>query len=103
MLSASGGLGITYLGADLPSAEILETAKKTGAKVLVLGMKAAISSKESMKELRLVAAGLPKTTELWVGGTHSAGMAREIKSAGAIYLRDFEALEKELIRVGARF
>jgi methanogenic corrinoid protein MtbC1 len=103
MLSASGGLGITYLGADLPSAEILETAKKIEAKVLVLGMKAAISSKESMKELRIVAAGLPKTTELWVGGTHSAGMAREIKSAGAIYLRDFEALEKELIRVGARF
>jgi len=101
MLAASGGLGITYLGVDLPCAEILQTVKKTGPQVLVLGVKAAVSSKESMKELRRVAEGLPKATELWVGGTSSAGMIRDVQRTGALSLRDFEAFEKELIRIGA--
>ena len=101
MLAASGGLRIAYLGIDLPGSEILEAAQRTNARVLVLGVKAATSSKDSLKELGRVAEKLPGSMELWVGGIRSANALREIKATRAVYLSDFDAFEKELVRLGA--
>jgi len=101
MLAAAGGLGIAYLGIDLPSTEIIESARKTRARVLVLGMKAAASRKTSLKELSRVAEKLPEAMELWVGGIRARDAVRQIKSTRAIYLSDLEVFEKELVRLGA--
>ena len=101
MLAASGGLRIAYLGVDLPSSEILEAAQRTNARVLVLGMKAATSGKDSLKELARVAEKLPGSMELWVGGIRSANVLREIKATRAVYLSDFDVFDKELVRLGA--
>jgi DNA-binding transcriptional MerR regulator/methylmalonyl-CoA mutase cobalamin-binding subunit len=101
MLAAAGGLRIAYLGIDIPGSEILEAAQRTNARVLVLGMKAATSSKDSLKELGRVSEKLPGSMELWVGGIHSANVLRDIKATRAIYLSDFDAFERELVRFGA--
>jgi MerR family transcriptional regulator, light-induced transcriptional regulator len=101
MLAASGGLRIAYLGIDIPGLEIIEAAKRTNARVVVLGVKSAISSKDSLKEPGRVAEKLPESVEVWVGGIRSADAIREIKSTRATHLRDLEAFEKELVRLGA--
>ena len=103
MLAASGGLGIAYLGVDLPHHEIIDSAEKTKAKILVLGVKAAVSSKESLKELHRLSEELPESTELWVGGIRSADVVREIKATRAVYLKDLAIFEQKLIRMGAHF
>jgi hypothetical protein len=64
---------------------------------------AAISSKDSLKELHRISEGLSSSVELWVGGPRSADFVREIKATRAVYLRDFAALEREMIRLGGRF
>ena len=74
MLAASGGLGVAYLGADLPSSEIIDAVGKTKAAVLVLGLKGAVSVKEPMRELHRIAEKLPLPVELWVGGVRSADL-----------------------------
>ena len=38
MLAASAGLGVSYLGADLPAREIVDSVEPAGAQVLVLGV-----------------------------------------------------------------
>ena len=38
MLAASSGLGVAYLGPDLPAREIVESVRPAGAQVLVLGL-----------------------------------------------------------------
>ena len=38
MLAASAGLGVSYLGADLPAREIVDSVEPAGAQVLVLGL-----------------------------------------------------------------
>ena len=103
MLAGAGGLGVAYLGVNLPSAEIVDAASKTKAEVVVLGFKAAISSKDSLKELHRISDGLPVSTELWVGGIRSAATVREVKTTRARYLPDLSILEQELVRLGARF
>ena len=103
MLAAAGGLGIAYLGPDLPHSEIMSAAKQTEAKVLVLGIKAAISGKETLKELHRFSEELPESVELWVGGVRSADLVREIKSTRGVYLKDLAVFERELTRLGARY
>jgi len=103
MLAGAGGLGVAYLGVNLPSAEIIDAARKTGAEVVVLSVKAAVSGKASMKELHRISEGLPASTELWVGGVHSPHIVKEITTTRARYLRDLTILEQELARLGARF
>lgn len=103
MLAGAGGLGVAYLGVNLPSAEIIDAARKTGTEVVVLSVKAAVSGKASMKELHRISEGLPASTELWVGGVRSPHIVKEINTTRARYLRDLTILEQELARLGARF
>ena len=42
MLAASSGLGVSYLGADLPAREIVDSVEPAGAQVLVLGLTTAV-------------------------------------------------------------
>ena len=102
-LAVVGGLGIVYLGIELPVQEIVDAARKTSAQVVVLGLKGAVNPQESLKLLRSIAELLPETTELWVGGASAGEIVQEIKATRAIYLQDFEVLEKQLIRIGAKF
>ena len=45
MLAASAGLGVSYLGADLPAREIVDSLEPAGAQVLVLGLTTAAADK----------------------------------------------------------
>lgn len=102
-LAAGGGLGIAYLGIDLPIHEIVEAAKKTAAQVLVLGLKGAVNPQESLTMFRGILRTLPESIELWVGGATAEEIVQEIKTSRAIYLADFHILEQHFIRVGAKY
>jgi DNA-binding transcriptional MerR regulator len=99
MLAASSGLGITYLGPDLPAAEIVECVKPAGAQVLVLGLTMMSARKPLERELRTIARDLPKHVELWVGGRGAAPYTALIGSRGLI-LRDYHAYQQQLARIG---
>ncbi|MEP7273938.1 MAG: MerR family transcriptional regulator, partial [Acidobacteriota bacterium] len=78
VLAVGGGLGITYLGVDLPASEIVEAAKRSSAQVVVLGVKGAANPKQSVRELRRISELLPVEKELWVGGPDSEDLISEI-------------------------
>ena len=68
MLAASCGLGVAYLGPDLPAREIVESVRPAGAHVLVLGLTTTSAAKVTERELRTIVRDLPKEVELWAGG-----------------------------------
>jgi DNA-binding transcriptional MerR regulator/methylmalonyl-CoA mutase cobalamin-binding subunit len=103
MLAAGGGLGVIYLGSSLPAEDIVNAAQRTSAQVVVLGLKGAAASKESLQELKRVARDLPGHIDLWVGGAVSEDIVERIKLTRALYLQDFASLEERLARLGARF
>ena len=103
MLAAGGGLGIVYLGANLPSEEIVAAARRTAPQAVVLGFVGSSGAKAGMKELQEVAQQLPSQIELWVGGTQGTGTVTEVRKTRALLIEDFEKLEQHLIRLGARF
>ena len=101
MLAASGGLGVAYLGPDLPARDIIDSVTPAGAQVLVLGLTTALGGKAKERELRTIVRGLPKDVELWTGGPGALRHAAVIGTRGLV-LQDYDAYQKELVRIGGR-
>lgn len=101
MIAASGGLGVAYLGPDLPAREIVDAAKAAGAHVLVLGLTTARRGAGQDQELRALLRELPPDVELWVGGRAAPRLAALIGRRGRV-VSDFDAYQAQLARLGAR-
>ena len=101
MLAASSGLGVAYLGPDLPAREIVDSVRPAGAQVLVLGLTATSAGKAKERELRTIVRDLPKEVELWAGGRGAVRHTALISPRGLV-LRDYNAYQQELVRIGGR-
>jgi cobalamin-dependent methionine synthase I len=101
MLAASSGLGVAYLGPDLPAGEIVESVKPAAAKVLVLGLTTTSAPQTKERELRTIVRDLPREVELWAGGRGAARHASIIGSRGLVF-GDYAEYQRELIRIGGR-
>ena len=100
MLTAASGLGVVFLGAELPGEQIVESAVRSGARVVVIGHVYNDLRSHSDRELSYVAKHLPPDIELWVGGM---GDARLLGLPPRVVLvPDFPTLEAHLVRVGGR-
>jgi DNA-binding transcriptional MerR regulator len=101
MLAASAGLGVSYLGADLPAREIVDSVEPAGAQVLVLGLTTAAADKTRERELKTIVRELPHGVELWAGGRGAERHASIIRPRGLI-LADYNTYQQELVRLGGR-
>ena len=101
MLAASAGLGVSYLGADLPAREVVDFVEPAGARVLVLGLTTAAADKARERELKTIVRELPDGVELWAGGRGAELHASIIRPRGLI-LSDYHAYQRELVRIGGR-
>jgi len=103
MLAAAGGLPIVYLGTDLPAADVAQTARRTAARAIVLGVTGSGGEAAAAEEVGAIVREAPRGVEVFVGGMQSPELAAGLSSAGAKAVADFDALEEVLRRLGARF
>ena len=101
ILAANSGLAVSYVGPDLPARDIVEAARSSGARALVLGLTLAAKSKERERELRTLVEDLPPEVELWAGGRAAAHYAGVISPRGLV-LPHFDAYQQQLARIGGR-
>ncbi len=101
LLAASNGLGVAYLGPDLPGVEIVDSARQTGSHVLVLGLTNVSVAKVTARELGAVVRELPTDVELWVGGRGAERHASIIAPRGMIF-SDYTDYERQLVRLAGR-
>lgn len=101
MLAASSGLGVAYLGPDLPARDIVDSVKPAGAQVLVLGLTMTPAVKATERELRTIVRELPQSVELWAGGRGAERHASIIRPRGLV-LPDYNSYQQELVRIGGR-
>jgi DNA-binding transcriptional MerR regulator/methylmalonyl-CoA mutase cobalamin-binding subunit len=103
MLAVGGGIGIIYLGANLPAEEIVAAAQKAAPEAVILGFIGANGAKAGLRDVQEVARKLPAKIELWIGGAKEESLINKIKQTRALLIKDFETLEQHLVRLGARF
>lgn len=103
MLATGGGLGIVYLGPNLPAQDIVSAASKTGSDVVVLGFVGSDTAGAGINDIEQVARELPEGTEIWVGGRMDDLMREKLRRTRVMLIEDFQSLERHLARLGAQF
>jgi MerR family transcriptional regulator, light-induced transcriptional regulator len=103
MLSAAGGLGVVYVGSDVPGRQIVDAAARSGVDAVVLGVLNTTASKDIRKHLDYVATHLPGRIDLWVGGVLSKEAQKALTGRQVVILPEFDAFERHIISSGARF
>jgi DNA-binding transcriptional MerR regulator/methylmalonyl-CoA mutase cobalamin-binding subunit len=101
-LAASGGLGVIYLGPDLPADDIVAVTEVVPVDVVVLGVSDAGDADRVDREVASVARRLDARIELWLGGRGAERASKRLRSR-ATAVPTYEALQQQLLRLGARF
>lgn len=102
-LAASAGLAAVYVGPNLPAADLVQVARSIDTDAVVLGVTAGGPDQSAIdREVKAIAAGLPREVELWIGGP-AAGRLERLLHARGRWLRDFDDLVAQLERIGGEF
>ena len=96
LLASVAGLGIVYLGPDLPSSEIVNAVRRSMPSALVLGMR----SDESAGELRSIAREMPDRVELWLGGVVPRMKPRREGNGVVLGIDSLPHFEEQVRRLG---
>ena len=96
MVCASRGFKVQYLGSDLPAGEIARFARESGAAVVALSVLLRDRLPELPAQLRELAAGLPESMNIWVGGGAARTLPRELLPPNCVVLQDAADLEQRL-------
>lgn len=99
LVVADAGVGLCYLGPDLPAADIATAAQRAGVAVVGLGLVNGANARAAAAEVRRIERALPAATEVWLGGRGAAGVAARLGATRAIVLDQVPALDDELRRL----
>lgn len=104
MLAIAGGLGVIYLGPNLPASEAVRAVKKTRARALIMSA-SGVTGKDTDKidMLLEIREGIPENVDMVVGGRMIRNMKRKLHTNNIKFVDDFSAFEEYLKQLGARF
>lgn len=104
LLAAAHGVGVVYLGPDLPPGDIAGSAAAAAVDGVVLGLTGVSSDNGLPGTVADVAAKLPPSMELWIGGPAAARVAGRL-GARAICVsthQEFVTQLDRMVRGGSR-
>jgi methanogenic corrinoid protein MtbC1 len=94
--AAQEGWRVTYLGADLPAADIATAVQVRGARVVLLSAVLEDDADALHTEVREIRAAVAEGVTLFVGGPGAQAAAVPLRRAGAVPLRDLDELRTAL-------
>jgi DNA-binding transcriptional MerR regulator/methylmalonyl-CoA mutase cobalamin-binding subunit len=99
--AAAAGWRVTYLGSDLPAADIARAAERVGAAVVALSILHPASDAQLRADLDSLVDLLPPRRQVVVGGSSAASYARHLHSRGVLELESLAAFREFLSRHAA--
>lgn len=99
-IAACEGWRVSYLGADLPVAEIADSARRTGARAVALSIVYPADDPEIGNHIRSLGRALPQGVTLMVGGAAATAYADAITDAKGKLLQNLGNLRDTLRELG---
>jgi DNA-binding transcriptional MerR regulator/methylmalonyl-CoA mutase cobalamin-binding subunit len=97
--AAAEGWAVTYLGPDLPVADLVSAARDTGARAVAVSTVYVPEVGDVLAVLREMRAGLPERVPLLVGGAATRKIRAEAEAAGAMVIASLSELREVLRRL----
>lgn len=101
MLAVAQEFQVAYLGPNLPAREVLEAAAKSEPHAVVLGIMKTNATPVAMDDVHQLAAELPLSSELWLGGSGASTVTNGLTRDGLLVLEDLTHFERHLARLKA--
>jgi DNA-binding transcriptional MerR regulator/methylmalonyl-CoA mutase cobalamin-binding subunit len=101
LLVADAGIGVYYLGVDLPAAELAAAARRCDADVVGLGLANQDNHSAAITEVRQIEREISQRCELWLGGPDANSVAAELADTRALVLDDIDKMQGEIERLRA--
>lgn len=98
--AAAEGWAVTYLGPDLPVAELVSAATETEARAVAISIVYALDDRDVAAALREARAGLPARVPLLLGGAGVATIPLEREVAGIVVMDSLAELRVALRELG---
>jgi MerR family transcriptional regulator, light-induced transcriptional regulator len=98
--AAAEGWGITYLGPDLPVAELPAAARETGAGAVALSIVYSADDERLLAAVEAARRELPERTLLLLGGAAAKRLSEELEQRGAVVLDSLDELRARLRELG---
>ena len=99
--AAAEGWAVTYLGPDLPVADLVSAVGQTDARAVAVSAVYVPEGADLLATLRAMRAALPERVPLLVGGAATSGIAAEAEAAGARVIASLPELRAMLRRLAA--
>lgn len=100
--ATNAGWNVTYLGANLPAAEIAGAARQRQARAVALSLVYPTDCSRMPEELRQLRHHLPPDVAMLVGGRAAAGYAPCLRELGVVLIHDVPGLCAELDQLRQR-
>ncbi|MBI5085684.1 MAG: cobalamin B12-binding domain-containing protein, partial [Acidobacteria bacterium] len=101
MLAVAEDFQVAYLGPNLPAREVLMAVEKSVPHAIVLGIMKTNATPAVRDEVHRLAAELPPTTEVWLGGSGAEAMLSGAAGSRLVVLEDLIHFEQHLSRLKA--
>ena len=101
MLCAAGGLGVIYLGTELPATDLIQAARRSQADVVLLSFSAS-PLPPALADIRAVGDKL-RQCKMWLGASPQLEIPARDIGPRWVRLDNFKQLEEQLMTLGARF
>lgn len=98
--AAAEGWAVTYLGPDLPVADLVSVAAKTNARAVAISVVCVSADRDVAADLRDTRAGLPERVPLLLGGAAAPAIGLEREVAGVVLIDTLAELRSLLRRMG---
>jgi len=102
VLAAEQGLGFYLLGADVPAAEIADTATKLRVRAIGLSFVGEVNRLAASQALQQLDATLPPSVELWIGGGDAHHVRALVPDSRSLVIQSIEQLTHHLGRFRQR-
>lgn len=93
------GVGVSYLGVDLPAVDILAAARGADVAVVAVGLVDGENRKAAAAALGVIEKGLPASVEVWLGGREARAVHAMLPASRSRVLGDLDHLEAEAVRL----
>ena len=95
------GLGVCYLGPDLPADQIVAAAGRARVAVVGVGVVDGSNRTRAAAEVRRIERTLPRGVEIWIGGRDARHLRARVAPTRALVLGELTELEAETRRLRA--
>lgn len=97
--AAAEGWAVTYLGPDLPVADLVSAAAQTNARAVAISVVSVSADRDVAADLRATRAGLSERVTLLLGGAAASAIRLEREAAGVVLIDTLPELRVLLRRI----